>query len=62
MMTDAGVTYDEVLAVPDCAGITPAGTPFENIAPGFINGWITVLAERADFIKVRDRSSMKGPA
>lgn len=52
MMTDAGVTYDEVLAVLMARGHYPAGTPFENIAPEFINGWITKFWPNVlDFIK-----------
>lgn len=52
MMTDAGVTYDEVLAVLIARGHYPAGTPFENIAPEFINGWITKFWPNVlDFIK-----------
>lgn len=40
MMEQAGVTYDEVLGVLVARGHYPAGTPFENIAPEFIGGWI----------------------
>jgi hypothetical protein len=40
MMAEAGVTYEEVLSVLVARGHYPEGTPFENIAPEFIGGWI----------------------
>ena len=42
MMTDAGVTYDQVLGVLVDRGRYPDGTPLENIDPQFIDGWICV--------------------
>lgn len=40
MMAEAGVTYEEVLGVLVARGHYPEGTPFENIAPEFIGGWV----------------------
>lgn len=46
LFQDSGVTYDEVLAVLVEKGKYPVNTPFENIDPAFIDGFINTHWQR----------------
>ena len=46
LMAKDGITLDQVQSVVVARGKYPAGTPFENYDPAFVNGWIIPMWDK----------------